>query len=413
MHQSEIRESFLSLHEIENYVESLCSLSMEDIGTLKWFNQHEILEKLNMQALVEARIQAEESVQEKFIFFDKMYSMVTIASLLESLTFRSTFCENLDERATDLVDVCHANIVKMITGRSDKHFQQQKSRISKKSDTPDDAHHQLLQQRLDIEMILSAKSLGILCHLIQHAPSITLSAVCRICDHHDVPVFLADLIERNPWKIMDGDQMHKFIDGEWKPIAPDDRICLTQTEGQMWMALHQCILGSEFRGKYYLNEHRKNRLLKVRPLLTEVLLDQIPGLVDVQRCLDMLVFMETPMPKKGLIIEQAPVVREALFSAYKDRWDHLAQCHVNVTCNDHRLLKMVAARMSEIYSTESMDPILPEPAKCAWCGYAASRKCSSCKAEWYCRRECQVKHWSKHKEACKLLTQPLYTNSAQ
>jgi hypothetical protein len=56
-----------------------------------------------------------------------------------------------------------------------------------------------------------------------------------------------------------------------------------------------------------------------------------------------------------------------------------------------------------MYNTETIESLIEEPAKCAECGEPAPKKCSRCQSEWYCRRECQVKHWQKHKKACDMI----------
>ena len=45
-------------------------------------------------------------------------------------------------------------------------------------------------------------------------------------------------------------------------------------------------------------------------------------------------------------------------------------------------------------STDSSDK------SCAACGAAALMRCSACKAEGYCSRECQREHWKAHKAFC-------------
>jgi hypothetical protein len=35
------------------------------------------------------------------------------------------------------------------------------------------------------------------------------------------------------------------------------------------------------------------------------------------------------------------------------------------------------------------------------------KRCTQCRAVLYCSRDCQVKHWGKHKEACKRLPQEM------
>lgn len=77
--------------EVESYIENLQRFPLNEIGTLKyvmtiysdtlnqkgrfcfrWFGQHEMLEKLNLQALHEAKEHREEVVSERFQFFDKV-----------------------------------------------------------------------------------------------------------------------------------------------------------------------------------------------------------------------------------------------------------------------------------------------------------------------------------------------------
>ena len=37
---------------------------------------------------------------------------------------------------------------------------------------------------------------------------------------------------------------------------------------------------------------------------------------------------------------------------------------------------------------------------CVVCSQDGSKRCSTCKAVWYCSRKCQSAHWSEHKGAC-------------
>ena len=43
-------------------------------------------------------------------------------------------------------------------------------------------------------------------------------------------------------------------------------------------------------------------------------------------------------------------------------------------------------RWAETYNFEVMEGLLSDPPKCAACGEPASKRCSRCQNEWYCRR---------------------------
>lgn len=42
--------------------------------------------------------------------------------------------------------------------------------------------------------------------------------------------------------------------------------------------------------------------------------------------------------------------------------------------------------------------------QCAVCGNPGTKKCSQCKAVFYCSTECQRKHWPEHKKTCATYT---------
>jgi CRISPR/Cas system-associated exonuclease Cas4 (RecB family) len=73
--------------------------------------------------------------------------------------------------------------------------------------------------------------------------------------------------------------------------------------------------------------------------------------------------------------------------------------------------------MSEIAEIATVSPKVQILRNCAGCGkeeisYKATKiqpppvplifkRCGACQVEWYCGRECQVKHWPQHKLVCK------------
>jgi len=57
----------------------------------------------------------------------------------------------------------------------------------------------------------------------------------------------------------------------------------------------------------------------------------------------------------------------------------------------------------EWYNTFDVESFLEDP-KCAKCGAPAEKRCSRCKNEWYCSRECQVGAWEGHKLVCDVVS---------
>jgi predicted Zn-ribbon and HTH transcriptional regulator len=68
------------------------------------------------------------------------------------------------------------------------------------------------------------------------------------------------------------------------------------------------------------------------------------------------------------------------------------------------ILRKELEPINEIYSIDNMEYFMDDP-KCANCGKNATSRCSRCKSEWYCSKECQIKRWKVHKELCKTLSE--------
>lgn len=58
--------------EVDAYVEALDVFELDDIGKPKWHTQHEYIEKLNMQAILDANRNTHEYVREAIVSNDKV-----------------------------------------------------------------------------------------------------------------------------------------------------------------------------------------------------------------------------------------------------------------------------------------------------------------------------------------------------
>lgn len=228
----------------------------------------------------------------------------------------------------------------------------------------------------------------------------------RLLNTHNTPVVLVQLVENPPWIKRDGGKLMKFIDNTWKEISERERLQLSKTEGQVWLAVYQLLMNEDCQRKYELNSYSKEQILKLRGFMNEVLLDQIPSLIDLQRYLEQLSIMEPPAMKKDIILEQVPEIREKLVKENQGKWDKIAKyqkkAFFSPTAED---IKKQAKMWADTYNLDMLEEVVNEPPKCAMCGQPATKRCSRCQTEWYCKRECQVKHWRKHKPTCNLIVE--------
>lgn len=201
-------------------------------------------------------------------------------------------------------------------------------------------------------------------------------------------------------------KLQQFEGGRWQTVAPSEQQKLSKLDGQVWIALYNLLLSSEARARYCLSSFAKGQLLKLRAFLTDTLLDQLPNLADLQGFLAQLALAEPQPPKKDLVLEEIPEIWERLERENRGKWQAIAKHQLqHVFSPSEQDLQLQARRWAETYRLDVLEAVAPERPHCAYCGAEASKRCSRCQNEWYCCRECQVKHWVKHGKTCVLATQ--------
>ncbi|TRY95184.1 hypothetical protein DNTS_032480 [Danionella cerebrum] len=252
--------------------------------------------------------------------------------------------------------------------------------------------------------------------------------------------------------------LEKYIEGRWRRIQPEDQLKLSKHDGQLWMALLNLMLKPDCQRKYDFNSFNKSQLLKVRPstppfdgyskcdegqgdgssvassdrlrggagsilkgfmlstdhssllsgFLTDVVIDQIPNLLDLKHFLSQLAFTDPAAPKKDLVLEQVPEIWNSFVRENEKKWKAIAKHQVTQFFHPSEgELREQACRLAQTYNLDLMENLIPEKPKCGACGRTGVKRCSRCQGEWYCNRECQVKHWPKHKPACNLMAEAL------
>ncbi|XP_042360814.1 zinc finger MYND domain-containing protein 10 isoform X2 [Plectropomus leopardus] len=338
-----------------------------------------------------------------FHLYMVIHHEVTIINLLETIMYHKDSCEAADDSVLDLVDYCHRKLTLLAskatterTATHDKHNLTGGAAVSN--------IEELQMQSAVLEFEISLKAVSVLRYITDHTESV--SVINRMLCTHNLPCVLVQLIDCCPWSRYKEGEVEKYINNRWQKIPVEDHLKMTKLDGQVWISLYNLLLKEDCQRKYEFNNFNKNQILKLRGFLTEVLVDQLPNLVELQRYLAHLAVSDPAPPKKTLILEQIPEIWNHIVRENSGKWKAIAKYQVKETFNPSESdLRLQAKRLAETYNLDVMEILLPEKPKCGSCGKEATKRCSRCQGEWYCHRECQVKHWPKHKRACQLMAE--------
>ena len=159
--------------------------------------------------------------------------------------------------------------------------------------------------------------------------------------------------------------------------------------------------------KYEITEYRQNQLLRLRKYFTQSLYDQIPQMMNLYRSLENMSLMTygNTLTVNPFIVEMVPIlsgnkmfklsdeeIKKIGNQIVKDYFENLSR---------EKLAKELEP-VNDIYNLDNIEYFMEDPI-CAQCGKLANSRCSRCKSEWYCSKECQIKRWKEHKALCKSL----------
>ena len=167
--------------------------------------------------------------------------------------------------------------------------------------------------------------------------------------------------------------------------------------------------------KYEITEFRQNQLLRLRKYFSEDLYDQIPQMMNLYRSLENMSLMtySNTLTVNPFIVEMVPLLSgNKMFKLTKEEIEKIGNKVVkeyfeNLT--KEKLTKELEC-VNEIYNMDNIEYFMDDPI-CAQCGKLANSRCSRCKSEWYCSKECQIKRWKEHKNLCKTLAKLFNENN--
>ncbi|CDS37393.1 zinc finger MYND domain containing protein [Echinococcus multilocularis] len=485
--------------EAEAFVEFLSDLDYDCYGKEQWYKQHSYLDKLNMQAVASARSGSDEFVKEFIISHQKvgflirdlvatelwhrkifkrlmnclpenlptfplyvaLYHELVLANILETVTYHTDVVDCLNDDAVDLCDWCHRALCRLANAVSIKE-KKANIRTLKDQSKPSETNKEELQRQTDIFTYeVGMKAISLTRHLIEHccgvctdtvvsSATMALSMARRLLHTHDFLCLLCHLIELAPWGCEEATTSMRPLRYQWHEsgcwVSETDEknwSSVTKSEGQVWLSIHQLLFSGVMGAVSYEvvgSSVRRQALLRLRPFLTEALIDVIPVLGHLRRFLEEFAVSEAAAVARSVSavssaaavaqlchIEDIPQIHDGILHRYKGRWDDEASDFLQrIQLKENaEAAQRAASRWAEAFSEETVDalfgstgsgnanghgdseavfehPLLRTP-RCVICGEVATKRCSRCRHEWYCRRQCQVEHWPRHKRACDML----------
>ncbi|KPA85510.1 hypothetical protein ABB37_01789 [Leptomonas pyrrhocoris] len=378
--------------DAEISIRQLRSFPMEEVGTSAWKDQRESLERLNMCTHSNAVQKTDDFVKAFLLEHDKLSDVLhellvmevwrqrvlpsiteavahnptatymfcayesVLVNLLECICFYEEVVLGFGDDVLELIDYCWRQVARLFSEKDINAILAPPvvSTDASGARTPgseDPVVH--LQQQLREQRIARAMScISLLWFVVDRLDGLPLSAMNSVLRKNDIPVGVAEVLLLQPWLRRSGSEAQKFQSGTFAPAPGNEvqRVCVP--EAHAWFCLHKLLCDAECRRQYPYTQHKKATLLRVRSLLNETLLDQIPSLQDVQRALEELSFMEPPTGteekfKSTLIIEQVPRLMSAI-DAPSANWSAEAQ-RMRRLLSDRSEAVSDAMRMSHLF----------------------------------------------------------------
>jgi hypothetical protein len=396
---------FLGAHDAERLIESLRDFEVDDVGSARWTEQRESLERLNVQAHHNAVTHSDEFVKEFLVSHDKVKTLVrellvaevwkekvyplfddealskgvvatevylahhheaTLCNLLEITFFHKDACEAAgDDALLELTDYCVRKLVYLV-GEGDAVGSCAAADVKASLAALNDdatvslsrtAKEELEEKTRETRFAIAMCALTVLRYVTDNMGDLPLGVMARLLDTHDAQSLLAPLLDKRPWVRKRKDTKsgsvvsEAFQDGRWQVVPREDRMQLTKCDGQTWLALTNLVCDPKCRARYRYTDSRKRSMERLKRHFNDVLFDQLPVLQDLQRAVDEVLLMVTPSAHEvtagRLILEQVPETRDALLRRSDEKWRALAATQLATHFADSQANRDAARRRAE------------------------------------------------------------------
>jgi len=365
-----------------------------------------------------------------------LYHEAVIVNLLESFLYSITACQASEDYLVDVIEYCYKMISKYISykmknpddtlnyGNNSPLFSDAKDeelsleeKIKKINEQVKDKKNDIKEMEdkyKEIEFQIAMSSINILRYISDHLEQLPFPVRHHMMNVKDVPVLFVTLMELRPWrrKVMKYNETSKkkeeieeiYENNNWTSLMEHK---YPKLEAQILITIYNLVMNQDNNKKYEITEYRQNQLLRLRKYFTEDLYDQIPQMMNLYRSLENMSLMTygNTLTVNPFIVEMVPILSgNKIFKLTEEQIKQIG----NYVVKNHfeNLTREKLAKelepVNEIYNLDNIEYFMEDPV-CAQCGKLANSRCSRCKSEWYCSKECQIKRWKEHKTVCKTL----------
>ena len=366
-----------------------------------------------------------------------LYHEAVIVNLLENFLYSITACQASEDYLVDVIEYCYKMISKYISykmknpndtqnyGNNSSLFgnsteeeglslEEKIKKINEQVKDKTNDIKEMEEKYKEIEFQIAMSCINILRYISDHLEQLPFPVRHHMMNVKDVPVLFVTLMELRPWrrKVMKYNETSKkkeeieeiYENNNWTSLMEHK---YPKLEAQILITIYNLVMNQDNNKKYEITEYRQNQLLRLRKYFTEDLYDQIPQMMNLYRSLENMSLMTygNTLTVNPFIVEMVPILSgNKIFKLTDEQIKQIGNYVVNnhfENLSREKLAKELEP-VNEIYNLDNIEYFMEDPV-CAQCGKLANSRCSRCKSEWYCSKECQIKRWKEHKTVCKTL----------
>ena len=366
-----------------------------------------------------------------------LYHEAVLVNLIENFLYSITACQAAEDYLVDVIEYTYKMISKYVAykmknpddtlnyGNNTSLFGNNKAdeelsledKIKKINEQVKDKENDIKEMEekfKEIEFGIAMSCINILRYISDHLEQLPFPVRHHMMNVKDVPILFVTLMELRPWrrKIMKFNEKSKkkeeveeiYENNNWTSLIVHK---FPKLEAQVLITIYNLVMNQDNNKKYEITEYRQNQLLRLRKYFTEVLYDQIPQMMNLYRSLENMSLMTygNTLTVNPFIVEMVPILSgNKMFKLTEEQikkiGNHIIKDYFE-NLSREKLSKELEP-VNEIYNLDNIEYFMEDPI-CAQCGKLANSRCSRCKSEWYCSKECQIKRWKEHKTVCKTL----------